>query len=253
MKIRSKLLVIFLLTMTGLHFALAANHWKPVAAGITYRDSTTTSLSPWSHIHTFKIDIRQNNINLVLAKDLHHELATATDFAEQGKAILAVNGGFFDNNNHPLGLRIQNSHSLSPIKPISWWGVFAIQNNKATLSSYRQFQGVRDASFAIQTGPRLLINGKIPALKPGRAERTAIGITAKGEVILLVTEYNPLTTTELAELLQKAPLNCKQALNLDGGSSSQLYAKTDKLALSVHGFSQVSDGIIVTPKNYSHK
>lgn len=244
----SKLLIIVLLTMAGFHFASASSHWKAIAAGVTYRDSAPTSLSPWSHIHTFKINLKQNEINLVLAKDLHHEFASAADFARQDDAILAVNGGFFDNHYRPLGLRIQNSHPLSPIKPISWWGVFSIRNNNATISSYHQFQNAPGTSFAIQTGPRLLINGKIPTLKPGRAERTALGINRQGEVILIVTEYNPLTTTELAQLLQKAPLNCIQALNLDGGSSSQLYTKTDNLTLSVHGFSQVSDGIIVTPK-----
>ena len=74
-----------------------------------------------------------------------------------------------------------------------------------------------------------------------------MGISPDGRVIILVTENAPMTTTALAELFRSPPLNCKEALNLDGGSSSQLYADIGSLQLNVHGFSNVSDAIVVKP------
>jgi len=54
-----------------------------------------------------------------------------------------------------------------------------------------------------------------------------------------------MTTEELARLLKASPLNCTDAINLDGGSSSQLYAHINSFHLNVHGFSNVSDAIVV--------
>ncbi len=58
----------------------------------------------------------------------------------------------------------------------------------------------------------------------------------------------PLSTTELAQVMKAAPLNCENALNLDGGSSSQLRAQIGSFQLDVHGFSNVSDAVIVQAK-----
>jgi uncharacterized protein YigE (DUF2233 family) len=82
--------------------------------------------------------------------------------------------------------------------------------------------------MAIQAGPRLVVNGKVPKLKSEISQKTAIGINRKGEVILLTTLY-PFSVNELAKLMakpeSKGGLGCRYALNLDGGSSSQLYAR----------------------------
>jgi exopolysaccharide biosynthesis protein len=43
-------------------------------------------------------------------------------------------------------------------------------------------------------------------------------------------------------------LGCMNALNLDGGSSTQLYAKTQDFSLSIPSFSAVTDAVVVVPK-----
>lgn len=182
-----------------------------------------------------------------MAKDLAVKHASVNEYAEHSKAMVAINGGFFDKNFRSLGLRISDKQQQSPLKQISWWGVFYIKNKTAYITSARQFKKSKAIDFAVQSGPRLLINGQIPPLRPGRAERTALGINAEGQVILLVTENAPLSTTELAQLMQSPPLNCINAINLDGGSSSQLYAAVDSFRLNVHGFSNISDAIAVKP------
>ena len=154
-------------------------------------------------------------------------------------------GVFFEKNYHRFGLRIRNHQQLSPLKSISWWGVFYTKKGHAYLSNAKRFKQSDRIDFAIQSGPRLLINGRIPSLRAGLAERSALGITQDGHVIILVTEHAAMSTTDLARLMKAPPLNCINALNLDGGSSSQLYAKINSFQLNVHGFSNVSDGIIV--------
>jgi len=237
-----------LIALTGLlllGYAMASSGWRQLDKGIEYQDLDRSYLTPWSHIHAFRINLQSSQLGLVMAKDLAGQHASATEYAEHSNALITINGGFFDKNYQALGLRISNGKQHSPLKKISWWGVFYVKNNKAYVSGVRQFSADKNIDFAVQSGPRLLINGQIPSLKPGRAERSALGITKDGQVIILVTDNSPISTGELADILKAPPLNCVNALNLDGGSSSQLHAKIQSFGLDVHGFSNVSDAIIV--------
>lgn len=237
-----------LLLLLFANSGLAGNDWRTLAPGIEYQDLDGSFLTPWSHVHVFRINLKENELKLVFAKDLSRESASIKEYAEFSKALLAINGGFFDSNYKPLGLRINNKRQRIPAKNISWWGIFYIKNQQPHLSSVDQFRADRQIEFAIQSGPRLLINNRIPPLKPGRAERSALGIRSDGRVIILVTDNMPLSTTELAQLMKAPPLSCENALNLDGGSSSQLHAHLDSFQLDVHGFSNVSDAVIVKEK-----
>jgi uncharacterized protein YigE (DUF2233 family) len=242
-----KIFMIVFATILLLTFAFSARGWQTLDHGIEYLDLKNNYITPWSHIHAFRINLSANKIRLVMAKDLLLKHASANQYADHSKALITINGGFFDKNFKPLGLRITQKKQHNPLKNISWWGVLYIKNNKAFLSSANQFIPSEDIDFAIQSGPRLLINGRIPTLKPGRAERSALGITNDGRLIVVVTDNTPLSTTELAHIMQSSPLNCTNALNLDGGSSSQLHAEINTFRLDVHGFSNVSDAIIVKP------
>ncbi|WP_235659328.1 phosphodiester glycosidase family protein [Legionella maceachernii] len=234
--------VLLLLSATYIY---CAEDWRTLAPGIEYQDLDGNFLTPWSHIHAFRIDLKENELSLISAKELSREHASVDEYAQHSNALLAINGGFFDNNYKPLGLRIYDKRQHSPAKNISWWGIFYIKNQKAYLTNISQYRPSSQIDFAIQSGPRLLINNRIPPLKPGRAERSALCITHDGRVILLVTDNLPLSTTELAQIMKAQPLNCENALNLDGGSSSQLHAKVGSFQLEVHGFSNVSDAVIV--------
>lgn len=225
--------------------AAASDGWRKLTSGIEYQDLEGGILAPWSHIHVFRIDLNKNRLALVTAKSLALKNASADQFAEHAKALLSINGGFFDPEFKPLGLRINNKILENPLKRISWWGIFYIKNNQPYISNVRHFTHDDDIEFAIQSGPRLLIKGKIPSLKPGLADRSALGITKDGKVIILVSTTSAMSTHDLAKRLKAPPLSCVDAINLDGGSSSQLFAHIKSFHLNVHGFSNVSDAIVV--------
>lgn len=239
-----KLLLYILLAVMIINTAGAASSWKILAPGIEYRQLRSNIIPPWSHLHAFRINPQKNQFLSILASELHRKHASVNVFLHSSHALLAINGGFFDHNYQPLGLRISTAKQTSPIKSISWWGIFYIKNGKAHISP-ATFRPNKQVEFAIQSGPRLLINRYIPPLKPGRAERSALGITREGQVIILITDNLPLSTTELAQFMRNTPLNCQHALNLDGGSSSQLQARINSFQLEVQGFSPVSDAIVI--------
>jgi uncharacterized protein YigE (DUF2233 family) len=235
---------IFLVCLFFSTLAFADQGWKTLSDGIAYRDLRRHS--PWSHVHVFKIQLKKNQFQSVMATALQKKLGSVQEFAQFLQAPLAINGGFFDSEFHPLGLRISHYTQKNPIKFISWWGIFYIKNNKAYITTPDRFKPSPKIAFAIQSGPRLLVHGKPTSLKPGLAERTALGITPDGQVIILVTENASMTTLALAKLLQS--LSCTHALNLDGGSSTQLYAKLPHFRLRIYGYSHVSDAVVISPR-----
>ncbi len=228
-----------------LPFPMHATSWQILETGLLYQELNYPYLTPWSHIHIFKIDLNRFDLSSLLARELNLPRASISQFAQYSQALIALNGGFFDRKNHALGLRINHSQQTNPLKKISWWGIFYIKNRRAFLVDVNHFSNKGNYEFAVQSGPRLLVNNAIPVLKKGRAERSALGITKEGQLIILVTESMPISTIELAKIMQSPPLNCKNALNLDGGSSSQLFAKINSFYLNVANFAKVSDAIVV--------
>jgi uncharacterized protein YigE (DUF2233 family) len=240
-------IIVSMASLCVTHMSVAES-WRMLAPGIEYTDLYNNLLIPWSHIHAFRVNLSNNKLSLVMANELSLHNASIDAFAHHSKALITLNGGFFDQEYHPLGLRISNQHRHNPLKHISWWGIFYIKHNKAFISSVTHFNDDKTVDFAIQSGPRLIVNGKTLQLKSGYAERSALGITPDGHIIVLVTHHFPMTTTNLAQLMKSPPLNCINALNLDGGSSSQLNASMGLFQINDHGFANVSDAIVVKPK-----
>ncbi|NEQ30930.1 MAG: phosphodiester glycosidase family protein [Leptolyngbya sp. SIO4C5] len=92
-----------------------------------------------------------------------------------------------------------------------------------------------DKPFIASGGPLLLSNGTTvlnapaesfsPAFANQAAARSAIGLTASGQILTVAVHIGPNgrgpTLAELSEIMRQ--LGCVEALNLDGGSSSSLY------------------------------
>jgi len=237
----ASILFLCLFNVTCLHA-----EWRTLSNGLEYQTLTPTLLSPWARLHVFRIDPKQYAFQLSFAKTLSKKNAVIHELAQSSNALIAINGGFFDERYNPLGLRISHATQKNPIKPISWWGIFTIEQQKAKIYRFRQLSHLHHPQFAVQSGPRLLISGHIPPLKDGLAERSSLGIDKDGRVIILATEHASLNTTTLASILRAPPLNCVDAINLDGGSSTQLYANIGDFKLHIHGFSPISDAVVVT-------
>ena len=125
-----------------------ANHWMPLAKGVQYLDMNDEGHSSMSHIHVFKFNLQDNQFQIKLAHDNPHPSPNITHFVNQSHS-LAINGGFFDPNTQPLGLRISQFKRLNPLKKISWWGVFYIKNNKPYITTHARFNLNKKVSFAI--------------------------------------------------------------------------------------------------------
>lgn len=233
-----KIVTFILIGLAGCSYADVL--WEKVTSGIevaTVKEGLFT-ISPDSI--AYRIDPNQYSFKLAFAKPT----AFVEQIGSEAKALIAINGGYFNTDFKPMGLRVSDSQQLNSKRLVSWWGVFYIdKNNKPHVSANRHYQSNENIGFAIQAGPRLIANGKILPLKEGKAQRSAICATQQSQVIIAVTQNNSLTLNEWAEQLLK--MGCVDALNLDGGTSSQLYTNLPKHNYTVNNYKPVHDAIVI--------
>jgi prepilin-type processing-associated H-X9-DG protein len=159
----------------------------------------------------------------------------AQDLKSQNQTLLfAMNAGMYDENQRPIGLYVEDGQQSKKLnrrggggnfhlKPN---GVFYVKDGKPTVVESDAFakSGVKP-DFATQSGPMLVINGKIhPKFSPtgtSRKLRNGVGIDDQGKVTFVISE-NAVTFWEFASLF-KDDLKAKNALFFDGSVSS-LYA-----------------------------
>jgi uncharacterized protein YigE (DUF2233 family) len=238
-----------LLICLGLQTRAADSAWQTLRPGLSYRQLTPPNAFPWSKIHVFRI--APNSHQLQIAVVPAGASSNVRSLAQKHQALIAMNGGFFNPNFKPIGLRISEGKQLSSLKKTSWFGVFYLREGKPYVVSVRDYVPDPAINFAIESGPRLVIKGEIPHLKAGFADRTALGIDRHGAIILLVSEHALIGTQQLAELMAASPqeggLDCLDALNLDGGGSSQLYANIGGFERHVSGLTDIADALLVLP------
>lgn len=231
----------------------AALIWQQLAPGLRYTHIPVANGYGSGKVHAFEVDLSRYKLEVAFAKDLQRTFASVGSLMLHKDALIGINGGFFTPRMQPLGLRISDGEVRNPFKRISWWGVLQVQGTRARLLSAREFRYQKDIDFAIQSGPRLLVNRTIPPLKEGMDNRSALCINPEGRLMIVATQYLSMGTTELAQLLVRPQaqdgLGCVDALNLDGGSSTQLYANVDGFRLSLPSFAPITDAVVVVPRD----
>ena len=173
------------------------------------------------------------------------KISTAQKIAEQTGAFVVINANFFDPENRPLGLIIQEGTTThrSPQKSMLNSGIFCIKNNIPIIFHRRYYQpaGITEA---IQSFPRLISDGqKTTKLKDSdqRTKRSGIAIDQEGKIIVFITDTNlgGISLKEMQNVLMKPKLKIRSALNLDGGRSSQFYLKHKKYSKHIYGIVEV--------------
>jgi exopolysaccharide biosynthesis protein len=168
----------------------------------------------------------------------------AGDWRRHMASIAAVNGGFFDPEGHSLGLRVARGQRVSRLRQADW-GVFFVRHGSAHIVHTRDFTSRRGVSDAVQCGPRLVVQGRPIQLKPQWARRTGIGVQRDGRVVIAVAD-DALSFGGWAALwAARNGLNCNDALNLDGGGSTQLSLHTPERSVEIFGAVPVPDAVII--------
>ena len=221
--------------------------FSPVAPGIEHAifEARPAAGEPFSG-HAFKVDLDAADLRLVPAGD-GAARRTVEQIVWAYPRVVAVNASFFDQEGRAMGLAVDEGRVMASGKRRTW-GALVIDGTRARILLGADIQDDSPHRLVVQGIPRLVVGGQVQRLKPQLAERTAV--CAGGTVVVLVVSTRAEATAFarfLADPPDRGGLGCWDALNLDGGPSTQLVVKLPALALSVSGGWGVPNALVVAP------
>lgn len=232
-------LVIFILLIAQ---PLAAK-WETIAPGVDYQRFQDQGTA----IHVVRADLAREGLKLVATREEHRGLKVS-DFAKRNRALVAINGGYFDEDLWPVGLTVSPCGQWRGTRDSAWGGVVAISGSRVSLLAESMTMEVAEPwmKSAVSGWPTLIRDCQARAAEelPGSRAfthsphaRTAIGLSGDGKTVYLVVaegartgasserkEATGLTLPRLAAWMREQ-LGVCGALNLDGGGSSALWVK----------------------------
>ncbi|MFQ5914524.1 MAG: phosphodiester glycosidase family protein [Nitrospinota bacterium] len=211
-------------------------------------------------IHLIRIDPKAISIRVLMSRAFGREGATAEDFAELSGALAVTNAGYYDKDLNPLGLLVvagkRKNRRISRRGRQSYAlyeGVFLVKGGRPVIQRNEDYQPVGE-ELAVQAGPLLIAEGRPASPLRGLRHanrldgRTVLSLDGRGRIVLWVTA-SPLAGMnwcELRDLMlryeewEKGPSSAESdrkgilwALNLDGGTSAQLFVREDSQGTSL--------------------
>lgn len=145
----------------------------------------------------------------------------------RGRQLLfAMNGGMYMEDRAPLGLYIENGRTLRPLNRRTASGNFYMKPNgvfyltkdrRGVVCRTEDFRASSTIQYATQSGPLLLINGRIhPMFQKGSRNlnvRNGVGILP-GNKVLFAMSKGAISFYDFAEYFRSR--GCRWALYLDG-------------------------------------
>jgi exopolysaccharide biosynthesis protein len=219
--------------------------------------NVTGTLPIVSSSKTFTVANRKFNTKMLVVNLLHprvdlkigiagNQIGNVEDLKSMviaNDAAAAINGTFFnayteDAFKEPYGYIVKDGEYLNRVSGKRTAIMFDQDNHVEFVNGediYKRYQA-GDIDGALQVGPRLIVDGKVsidveaegfadPKILTGGGARSAVGVTRDHRMILLTVPG--ATIPQLAEIMLAA--GAYQAMNLDGGASSGLYADGEYL------------------------
>jgi len=191
---------------------------------------------------SYTVNPKAGNIKLYWKDDhgsLINNFQNLKNYLEQKhlKLVFAMNGGMFLENMAPLGLYIENFKTIKKLNTSKGSGNFYMEpngvfyidaNNSAYICKTSDFGDANNVKYATQSGPMLVIDGKINAKftkgsKSGFV-RNGVGLLPDGELLFAISKMEVNFYNFAEYFLSKG---CQNALYLDGYVSKMYLPEKD--------------------------
>jgi tetratricopeptide (TPR) repeat protein len=204
-------------------------------------------------------DPKRFSIRLVQQSSIHG-IAVA-DLLSDPKAVLALNGGFFDaddkNRLKPSGLLVINRVVHNRVANKQSGAFVSRDDDFYKIIWTKDLNALTNYRYVLQSGPILVESPGNIGIKNNdhdRVNRSAACVRREsvGFVVVRGEEGVGLSLFELATLLAARPfdggLGCEMAINLDGGPSTQSAMKVNGVTDTVQGLWKIENAIVVYRK-----
>jgi len=208
--------------------------WKPIGVGLEeahFQLPGNSILAP--SIVAIRASLQDIRPRVIRATEYGWKKASVKTLCKATGARACINSNFFDEQGKPLGLII--SRGILHQKPHNGGGtltgIFFVTPDGAHITHRSSFtpEGVIEAA---QAGPRLISEGApVVGLKNASSpSNLSIACIDKEKRLLLVRVTLAVfggSLKQIQDMLLRPEIACVEALNLDGGGSSQLYVSTN--------------------------
>jgi uncharacterized protein YigE (DUF2233 family) len=168
-------------------------------------------------------------------------------------ALAGTNGAYFHPDRTPVGLMVAGGkqvHVFEKAKLLS--GVFVVTKGRPRIVRSKQFTAAAADMEALQAGPFLVEEGKpVAGLNTARAARRTI-VATDGAGRWALVNLSAVTLAEAGAILGTAKawagFSMKQALNLDGGSSTALWVSREPEPFYSREYVTVRNFLAVLPR-----
>jgi hypothetical protein len=168
--------------------------------------------------------------------------------------LCAVNGGYFDADFKPIGLRIVNGQTFAPVRRARLiTGVLLASSRGIQIVRAREFSPRQKIAAAIQCGPFLVDASRpVRGLNDSALARRTFAATVSNDRALLGV-CSDVSLADLANILATTAIigesKIQRAINLDGGSSSAFwFVRENAIVFSIPEQKPVRDFVAVVSK-----
>lgn len=191
---------------------------------------------------TYKVDTKKQDLKLFWKNENGQNFGSIQNLKlwienKKIKLNFAMNGGMYKKDYSPQGLYIEKQKILVPIDTTKATGNFYLKpngvfylttNNTAKICTTQLFRNNGKIKYATQSGPMLIIDGKIHSdFKEGSSNlniRNGVGILPDGKVVFVLSKKE-INFYDFANYFKS--LGCENALYLDG-FVSRAYVPSEK-------------------------
>lgn len=201
------------------------------------------------------VDLKKNRLDFYLKDDkgtIFKNFKNLNSWLKKRdkKLLFAMNGGIYMENSMPLGLYVEKGKIIRRTNRVKKAfgnfymqpnGIFFItQKNNAYIKKTTDFHYKKYVKYATQSGPMLLIDGKMhPRFKKGSSNlhiRNGVGVLADGRVLFAISNER-INFYDFATFFKNN--GCKNALYFDG-FVSDIYLPPKR-----NGFDYSKFGVII--------
>lgn len=153
---------------------------------------------------------------------------TSSEIMEKEQCSYGANGGFYTQDNKPIGLFIADVKKISSAVTNATFNGFFVKDQN-TVYIQRSLPNP-NIDFALQSGPFMTPKTNVRIQRDELARRILVGRSSDDKwYFIAVTEkdnsFSGPLLTQVPEILGKLPIRISEALNLDGGSASAFYSE----------------------------
>ena len=174
------------------------------------------------------------------------------DAMNDGNFLAAVNGGYFDPEYRPIGLRIVDGKMITPLQKARLLsGVLSAAGKKIQILRVSEFSLSQKPDTAVECGPMIVDLGKsVRGLESTKsARRTFAAVGGDKAVLGFCSDVTLADLSNILPIVSIPEFKIQRALNLDGGSSSAFWFKrASGNAFSISELKPVRDFVAIVPR-----